>query len=142
MTSNPDRRVLGALLDRLIPASGEIPPAGAMGLAGDVEAIAAAHGAYATSLARCLAALPPDFTRLDGDAQDIAVGAVEASEPRDFGILLRAVYIAYYARPEVHKRIGWRTGPLQPAGFTLPPFEEKVLDTVRRRTPFWRKAPQ
>lgn len=136
------RRLLGALLDRLIPAVGELPGAGAMGIAGDLETMAAGHGRYATAIAACLAALPADFIGLAGEAQDASIRAVETSEPDHFGILLRAAYIAYYSRPEVHKRIGWRTGPLQPAGFPLSPFEESVLDTIRKRKPFWRLAPE
>jgi hypothetical protein len=136
------QHALTALLDRLIPAVGELPAAGAMGIASDLEAIAAAHGAHANALAHCLAAVAPNFTRLDDAAKDAAIRAVESAQPDDFGILLRAVYIAYYSHPEVHKRIGWRTGPLQPAGFALAPFEESVLATVRQRAPFWRKAPE
>ena len=137
-----ERRLAVALLDRLIPPVDTLPGAGAMGLAAEVERMAGAHPRFAKAITRCLAALPAGLADLSGEQQDDATRAIEASRPGDFALMLEAVYIAYYTRPEVHKRIGWRSGPLQPAGFALPPFDEAILDTVRRRKPFWRQAPE
>jgi hypothetical protein len=142
MPTDSDHRTLTTLLDRLIPAVDDLPAAGAMGLGDDVAAIAGQHGRYAAALAGCLAALPAGFALLDGDRQDAAIRAVEQSAAGDFTVLLKAVYLAYYSRPEVHRRIGWRGGPLQPAGFTLEPFDESVLAMIRQRKPFWREAPE
>jgi hypothetical protein len=147
--TDQDRRLLRAVFDRLIPPVDRLPGAGAMGVLDDVERIAAGHARYGRSLAQCLKALSRDasgeaagsFLALDEEGQDAVVRGVEASDPLEFAVVLEAVYIAYYARPEVHKRIGWRTGPLQPAGFPLPPFDEAMLDIVRKRKPFWREAP-
>jgi hypothetical protein len=146
MLTEEDRRTLAAVMDRLIPPVDDLPGAGSMGLVADVETMAAGHGRYAAALAACLTVLSggtsTDFLALDGDRQDAAIRAVEVAEPRAFATMLEAVYVAYYSRPEVHRRIGWRTGPLQPAGFALPPFDGAVLETVRHRRPFWRQAPE
>ena len=81
------------------------------------------------------------FLALDGEQQDEAIREIESSISGDFANVQEVVYLAYYSQHQVHERIGWRTGPLQPLGFTLPPWDESILETVRKREPFWRQAP-
>ena len=142
--TDADRHILRAAMDRLIPAVDDLPAAGAMGILDDVERMASEHARYQIALALFLAALasavPAGFLSLSGDKQDVALRAVEASAPIDFANVLEATYVAYYSRPEVHARIGWKTGPIQPEGFALPPFDESILETVRQRKPFWRQV--
>ena len=142
--TDDDRRVLRAVLDRLIPLVDDLPGAGGMGVLDDVERMAGEHARYQIALVLFLAALssaaPAGFLSLAGDQQDAALRTVEVSAPIDFANVLEATYVAYYSRPEVHTRIGWRTGPIQPDGFALPPFDETILDTVRKRKPFWRQV--
>jgi hypothetical protein len=143
MLTAADRENMRAAMDRLIPPVDDLPGAGAMGLLEDVERMAIQHDRYARSLRNFLDALSrpgPGFPVLKPEQQDDAIRAIETSAASDFSNVLEAVYLAYYGRPEVHARIGWRTGPLQPRGFALPPFNESVLDTVRQRKPFWRQA--
>ena len=143
MLSDADRENMNAVMDRLIPPVDDLPGAGSMGLLEGVERMATQHDRYARSLRKFVGALSDEGQRFSARApeqQDEAIRAIEASAASDFSNVLEAVYLAYYGRPEVHARIGWRTGPLQPRGFALPPFNESVLDTVRQRKPFWRQA--
>ena len=147
--TDSDRRNMRVVMDRLIPPVDDLPGAGTMGLLDEIERIASEHDRYRKSLVRFLDALTMDmsveaeggFLALTGEQQDEAIREIEESLSKEFANVLEVVYISYYSRPEVHARIGWRTGPLQPLGFTLPPFDESVLDTVRKREPFWRQAP-
>lgn len=147
--TDSDRRNMRVVMDRLIPPVDDLPGAGTMGLLDEIERIASEHDRYRKSLVRFLDALTMDmsveaeggFLALSGEQQDEAIREIEESLSKEFANVLEVVYISYYSRPEVHARIGWRTGPLQPLGFTLPPFDESVLDTVRKREPFWRQAP-
>lgn len=147
--TDSDRRNMRVVMDRLIPPVDDLPGAGSMGLLDELERMAGEHDRYRKSLVRFLDALSMDmsveaeggFLALEGERQDEAIREIEDSISKEFANVLEAVYIAYYSRPEVHQRIGWRTGPLQPQGFTLPPFDESILDTVRKREPFWRQAP-
>jgi hypothetical protein len=137
---------LRAALDRLIPPVDELPGAGTLVKLDDVDRMADQHPRYRQPLAHftealSLASTGSAFPSLTGEAQDTALRHIEASWPADFALVLELVYLAYYARPEVHHRIGWRTGPLQPLGFELPPFDPAVLETVKRRRPLWRQAP-
>jgi hypothetical protein len=148
--TDSDRRNMRVVMDRLIPVVDDLPGAGSMGLLVEIERMASEHERYRRSLVRFLDALTLDmsvqaeggFMALDGERQDEAIREIEGSLGREFANVLEVVYIAYYSQPEVHTRVGWRTGPVQPLGFTLPPFDEVVLDTVRKREPFWRQAPE
>jgi hypothetical protein len=138
------------VMDRLIPAVDDLPGAGTMGLLEDVERMAAEHERYRKSIARFLDALSMDmsveaeggFLALTGEQQDEAIRDIEESLSKEFANVLEVVYISYYSNTDVHARIGWRTGPLQPLGFSLPPFNESVLEKVKQREPFWRQAPE
>ena len=144
-----DRRNMRVVMDRLIPAVDDLPGAGSMGLLDEVERMASEHERYRRSIVRFLDALTLDmsveaeggFHALDDERQNEAIREIEEALGKEFANVLEAVYIAYYSRPEVHARIGWRTGPVQPLGFTLPPWDESILDTVRKREPFWRQSP-
>ena len=147
MLTDADRTTMRAAMDRLIPPVDDLPSAGSMGLLDDVERMAIQHDRYARSVRKFLDALShvptgtgPSFVTLDPDRQDEAIRAIEAFTAEEFANVLELIYLAYYKRPEVHARIGWRTGPLQPRGFALPPFNESVLDAVKKRRPFWRQA--
>ena len=137
----PGRDSMAAAMDRLIPAVDNLAAAGAMGLLPMVDSMAASQTAYQGSLARFEAALSrvDGFQSLSAQAQDAAISGIESAIPADFAAVLQLVYIAYYSHPEVAARIGWRSGPLQPLGFELPPFDEASLQIVRRRKPFWRQ---
>jgi hypothetical protein len=128
-----------AVMDRLVPAVDDLPGAGAMGLLADVEAMAVQHPPFHQALLRLLEGFAADgFPAQAGPAQDAAIGAFEKAEPAVFNAVLEVVYLAYYSDARVHQRIGWRTGPLQPRGFSLPPFDEVILEKARQRAPFWR----
>jgi gluconate 2-dehydrogenase subunit 3-like protein len=136
-----DRQNMCVALDRLIPPVDDLPGAGSMGLLDDVERMTARHDRYRLALGRFIDALSGTkerFAELAPGQQDEVIKSFETSAASDFANVLEVIYIAYYSRPEVHSRIGWRTGALQPQGFELPPFDESILDSVRQRAPFWR----
>ncbi len=148
-TSDDSRRViLRAVMDRLIPAVDDLPPAGEMGLADQVRKIADSVPRYDAALSTVLDAFALDpsarvaggFRALDGETQDNAIRVIENSLPAQFSVLLEIVYLAYYSSPDVHQRIGWAGRPPQPEGFELPPFDESILEKVRKRKPLWRKT--
>jgi hypothetical protein len=137
-----DRTVLRAVMDRLVPPIDDLPGAGTMGLLDAVEAMASAHPPFHLALLALLDGLPAnEFGRLAGADQDKAIGRFETAHPAPFSAALELVYLAYYGDPRVHGRIGWRTGPLQPGGFAVPPFDEAILEKARQRRPFWRRVP-
>jgi hypothetical protein len=131
--------LLADAMDRLVPPIDDLPGAGTLGLAADVEQLAARHPPYQRALRTFLDTLG---TRWSADLPDAEKDAVlkdlEQADAAAFGAVLELVYLAYYGDARVHQRVGWRGGPLQPAGFALPPFDPEILHTARRRKPFWR----
>ena len=142
--------LLGAILDRLVPAEGDLPGAGALGGAGEIDAILGARPALRPTLLEALRAIEAqgDFLALSPEQQDGALRAAEGAAPGPFRALVRQAYSAYYSHPAVLRAVGYGppsgppSGP-QPAGFpqiTQTPFDELRLDAVRQRGPLWREA--
>jgi hypothetical protein len=134
-----ERAIMRAVMDRLVPPVDDLPGAGTMGLLAEVEAMAAQHPPFQRALLRLLDDFAADaFLAHAGPAQDTALRAFEKAQPAVFNTVLEVVYLAYYSDARVHRRIGWPTGALQPRGFSLPPFDEAILEKARQRAPFWR----
>ncbi len=144
---NADRVALKALMDRIIPPVDDLPGAGSMGLAPEVERISGKVPRLQESLARVMGAVSLDlhaharggFTSLSPEQQDEAIRTIESALPDEFANFLELVYLAYYGDSRVHKRIGWHGRPPQPEGYDLEPFDDSVLANMRKRKPFWRK---
>jgi len=144
-----DMVTLKIALDRLIPAVDDLPGAGSLGLAENLERFSNRSAAMRSALVAVLDALSLDpglhvsggFQALKPEQQDEAIRTVEVALSEKFGQFLKLVYVVYYMDSRVHQRIGWESRPLQPRGFDLIPFDEAVLEKARQRKPFWRKAP-
>ena len=138
-----DRVTLKAVMDRMIPPVEDLPGAGSLGLVKPLETMAGRVPGLHSALTRTLDALSLDpgaraaggFLALEGAAQDEAIRAVESALPELFGVFLEMVYAAYYSDRRVHERIGWPPG----CEVCREPFDDRVLDLVRRREPFWRR---
>lgn len=138
-----NRDTLGAALDRLIPPVEALPGAGGMGLAAEIERIGQMDSRFYAALECVLDALSRSgepFTALSHSRQTAVLAGVEKSLPRAFATFIELAYLAYYSDERVHQRIAWRSGPLQPEGFFLAPFDPVVLEKIRLRPPFWRRA--
>ncbi|MDA1279776.1 MAG: hypothetical protein O3B95_06990 [Chloroflexi bacterium] len=135
--------VVSALLDCLIPAAGNLPSAGNMGLATEVIRLAGGQPRFWGLFTRAIATFNStnsEFVKLTGDDQDLAIRSFEVDHPDLFGALLDISYIVYYKDPRVHERIGWEGKPPQPDGNVMTPWDESVLDSARKREPFWRRV--
>lgn len=138
---------LGLVLDRLLPGDPGRgwPSASALGLGAKARRLAAERGEEA-ALDALLARLPEGFDGASEAAQVEALAALEADDGDAFARLILYAYGAYYTDPAVRAVVEARTGyparPPQPLGYELPPFDESLLETVRKRPPFWRRVPE
>ena len=139
--TDTEMTILSGVMDRLVPPIDDLPGAGAMGLAPEVDSLARRHAPYHHALVIFIAKLASTWSAgLPPAHQDALLRDLEAADGAAFNAVLELVYLAYYSDPRVHRRVGWRGGPLQPEGFPLAPFDPAILQAIRQRKPFWREA--
>jgi hypothetical protein len=139
-----ENEVLVAVLDTVLPPNGELPGAGALGLADRVRAGAQEAPHLGGPAARALSILPVTFASRSPADREVELRAREVEDPVGFGAIINLIYNAYYTDERVLKGIEARTNytarPPQPAGYHLAAFDESVLAVVRQREPFWREV--
>lgn len=139
--------LLPVLLDTLLPGDGvDWPAAGAHGLAGRAQELAARVPGGEEALETVLAALPPDFAANPPEVREARLRAIEIAEPEAFEMTVTAAYNAYYTdtviRDVIERLTGYENRPPQPKGYALPPFDERLLNQVKARGPIWRPVPE
>ena len=145
MTTNNkiDQVLLDSILDRLIPAIDELPSAGQMNLSDEIIRLAgqqARFSALFTNAMNSFGSQNPSFNSLAPEQKDDAIRVFEADSAELFDVLLSISYIVYYKDSRVHKRIGWSGKSPQPDGNEMEPWDESVLENMRKREPFWRRT--
>jgi hypothetical protein len=129
------------LLEILIPASDGHPSAAQAILSESLIADISRLHDYSL-VEKMLDTLPDNLAEISVDQAEAEVSKCESSFPKEFAILLNAVYIAYYESPEVLRRVNEKTGyninPPQPAGYSLEEFDTSLLANVKNRKPFWK----
>ncbi|MHA3979092.1 hypothetical protein ACW9UR_15540 [Halovulum sp. GXIMD14794] len=135
MATDQNRGALDRVLDALIPGSadGRIPGAGSCGTGAAVTAALQADG----SLARAVAFVT------EGRVSEPAARAeaLEREDPTAFTALLRAVYLAYYSRPEIRALMGLVPLPARSRAVTASPApahgpDDLAAPVLPRRGPF------
>lgn len=133
---------LTIVLDTLLPGDGPWPSARDVDLARALRADVA--GDPDRQIDAVLAALPSGFEAADSDRREAALREIEISHGAAFERLVTLAFTAYYIEPRVRavieRETGYENRPPQPLGYTLEPFDERLLDKQRQRAPFWRKA--
>ena len=112
-------RLLEAIMDRMIPAVGDLPSAGQMGLIDEIVELAAKQKRFEDLFHSAITAFEsknPDFLTSSESVQDENLKTFELNTPEHFNTIRTIVYIVYYKDSRVHKRIGWDGQPPQPQG--------------------------
>ena len=103
-------RLLEAIMDRMIPAVGDLPSAGQMGLIDEIVELAAKQKRFEDLFHSAITAFEsknPDFLTSSASVQDENLKTFELNTPEHFNTIRTIVYIVYYKDSRVHKRIGW-----------------------------------
>jgi hypothetical protein len=129
-------RVLTLALDEIIPprADGRLPGAGALGVAGDVEAVLQKTPELLRMVAEGLAALDArGFARLSHTERSDALSELPP-------VVILHAYSAYYQHPRIAEALGLEPRPPHPKGYEMAPNDLSLLDLVRRRGRLWRSV--
>ena len=137
---------LSAVVDTLLPGDDDPPPLPS-GTDAAVATKLAEHLVAGRDRARHEAVLQAiasaargeeAFLRANAAERIASVRRVEAEMRGPFQALVALVLHDYYEAEAVLSAVGWRAEPPQPEGHVLPPFDEALLEPVRRRGPTWR----
>ena len=136
------------VLERLIPAEDGFPSAGDLKLEEHIKFMGARNPHLNKALADGFVminetsneVLGADFVSLPTNNKDDVLKLVEKRAPEFFQELLRHTYTGYYINAEVVRLLKIQGRPPQPEGYALPPFDLKLLDSVKKRSPFYKKV--
>ena len=129
--------LLTAVLNRIIPAGGEMPAAGDLGISTYVDGILFQAPHLRPHILGLLGRIQMEgeFESLPDDGRDALLRRIEAERRESFNVLLRVVYNGYYSSGQVLEAIGW--SPPDESGYQLEPFDPGLLDNVRKRGPIY-----
>ena len=140
------RELLIKAFNRIIPAEGDFPGAGDLGLADSLEQTI---GRTRQSIRMFLEGLAQiditavqeqgmEFSRLSEADQDATLQSLEQSHPAFFNELKRQCYNGYYTHPLPQELIGYSRP--EPGEYRPIPFDESLLEPQKQRAPFWRRV--
>ena len=140
--SNQSTKLMQSMLNLLIPPVENLAGAGGLNLEEELLRMSTEHSKYTGVIDRSIDAITSllGSSGLNSQVTSEVIQQFESSDPRLFELLLEIVYTAYYSHTRVHERIGWKSGALQPDGHSMPPWDESILDIVRKREPFWTRV--
>lgn len=137
---------LSAVVDTLLPGDDGAPPLPSATAAGVAAKLAehlvagrqdAAHRVALQAIASA-AGGESAFVRADSAGRIAAARRIEERMRGPFQVLVSLVLQDYYEADLVLVAMGWRAEPPQPLGHELPPFDDALLEPVRRRGRMWR----
>ncbi len=146
--SPAQRELLDSVLDRIIPAEGNRPGAGSVGVGNYVESVAVGEPGLIRLFVQGLAAIeiaaaergPDGFAALSDEVKDEALRSVEASRGGFFDQLVLQVYSGYYTDLTVFDALGYTLPSVPTPGAKLELLDESLLEAQRQRAPFWTRV--
>ena len=140
--------LLREVINRLVPAEEEFPAAGDLGLVSYIDTVVAESGALKSLFLAGLThieitasgTLGKDFGSLSPGEKDQVLTLVEQRQPDFFNALVQHTYDGYYTNSTILPLIGHEGRPPQPLGYPMKPFDTKLLDNVRKRSPLYKQV--
>jgi hypothetical protein len=137
---------LRAVVDTLVPGDDGVPPLPSATVAGVAAKLAEHLGADRARAQRelvlraiAMASRGDEaFVRAEAAERVAIVRRVEAELRGPFEAFVSLVLQDYYEAEAVLLAMGWRAEPPQPQGHRLLPFDEALLEPVKRRGRMWR----
>ena len=138
--------LLKDVIDRIVPAEGEFPGAGDLGVTAYIDKAVGRSAALKRLFPAGLAhieitaskALGREFSDLSGEERDVVLRQVEQEQSVFFDALVQQTYNGYYTNPAIFPLIGYQHPP--PRDYPVKPFDPSLLDKVRQRGPVYRQV--
>lgn len=139
---------LKTVMDLMIPESDGMPSASQAGGLTYLESLMLRDKDAAADITKGLAVIEAfserlfqgPYNQLERKDQIAVLKDMENVAPGVFDALRAYVYESYYTQPAIWKRIGYELYPTDHMGPHLKPFDDSLLDKVRKMTPFHRQA--
>ena len=140
--------LLSHVLNRLIPATGDFPGAGDLGVVSYIDTVVGRFAELKRLFAEGLTHIAlvsqaqqgQEFIDLADDHKDAVLRQVETLHPAFFEALVQHTYSGYYSHPTVVRLLGLEARPPQPRGYHLEPLDPTLLDNIKQRSPLYRQA--
>ena len=140
--------LLNDVINRIVPAEQEFPGAGDLGVTSYIDNVVAESGEMKNLFLAGLAQieitaatnLGKEFGSLSLDEKDRVLAQVEQERSDFFNALVQHTYNGYYTNPTILPLIGHSGRPPQPLGYPMEPFDQKLLENVRKREPLYRRV--
>ena len=139
--------LLAEVINRIIPAEDGFPSAGDLGLTSYID-VAVGNSTLLKKLfleglsqieIEAHKSKSKDFKDLAPEEKDRLLRGVEQERPEFFRVLVQQTYNGYYTNPTIFPLIGYEGHPPQPTGYPMKPFDQSLLDNVRKRAPLYRQ---
>ena len=144
--ASAQRDLLRAVLNRIVPAGGDLTAAGDLGVGDFVEEVAAETSVHRrlfidglVQIELAAAERGGAFVTLAAAVQTDVLRAVESRSPAFFQALVTQTYRGYYTNETVFNLLKYRAPNRQ--DYRPRPFDESLLEPVRQRGPIWVQPP-
>jgi hypothetical protein len=148
--SDDEQRTLTAVLDEIIPPSGDgkLPGAGELGLSLYVDQALQRTPELRPLISQALAALDErarsrgaqGFAALPAGDRSQLLGELASANPGFLPGLILHTYAGYYQNARVVEALGLEPRPPYPKGYDMEPSDFSLLDAVRQRPELFRRS--
>ncbi|MDP6498954.1 MAG: gluconate 2-dehydrogenase subunit 3 family protein [Dehalococcoidia bacterium] len=139
--TEPQRKMMFHVLNRIIPPGDGFPGAGDLGIVRYLDAVVSSSAQLKRRFTEGLARIeiagqedgPAGFASLRYDAKDKVLRQVESALPEFFASLVKQTYNGYYTNATVLGLLGPEVRAPQPLGHDVEPGDLSTLEAISKR---------
>ena len=147
-TPSGQRDLLRAVIDEIIPAGNGMPAASKAGVLPYLERLADQNPDFGKTLDKSLgyleelsqSRLHKKFLWLAAPQRVLILQNMAKLRPESFSFLRDYTYEGYYTQPKIWTLMGYEFKPTNGAAPHMKPFDEAVLDQVRKKPKYYREV--
>ena len=140
--------LLRDVINRIVPAEGEFPGAGDLGVVEYLDKVVGESPALTALFLPGLAHIEIAASRAHGkgfgglstDEKDLVLRQVEQERPDFFSALVQQTYNGYYTNPAIYRLVGPESHDPKSSANLMKPFDPRLLDDVRKLGRMYRET--